>query len=562
MTADDRGPDGGATPAEAVPGPATGDATTPGTAPVPDARPGPDPAPGARTRRGRAARVVGGLAVLALTAGAVAAGASLGEADAVPLAAADVDAPPTPTTLGCVGTLQPPAERERGDSAFDPTPVAPVTRVDAVVAAGPGAGTADALPPAGSDATGTITAGGGALRLDDVTDPLVVRGAPARTAPVLAAATTSVVTAGDLRGLSAASCAQPGVDDWLVGGATTVGSTATLVLTNPGLTTAEVTLAVWGPNGPVEPTTDRHVVAPGATEVVDLGGAAAEQRGIVVHVTTTGGQVAAHLQDTAVEGFTPAGTDLVVPGAGPTTRQLVPGVVVEESQVGAAVGPALRLLAPGDGSATARVTLLGGDGPVELAGLDEVELAAGTVVDVPLAGLPAGAWTVVVDADAPVVAAAVAPRTGSAGELDDRPRLERAWSAATDAHAHGAVALPADVTATLVVGAVADGDDPTATGEGRARLHVLDEDGRVLSEHDVTVDAGTTGSWVVADLAEGADAAAGLELEVLAGADVVWAVHLQLAQEDGPLVSVLDPVPVADAAATLRVREDGRATRG
>ncbi|MFS0706306.1 DUF5719 family protein [Cellulomonas sp. 179-A 9B4 NHS] len=547
MTADDRTPD------DSTPD----DSTPEGTA-------------AARPRGGRVPRVLGGLAVLALAGGAVAAGVHLGVADAVPVAAADVDTPPTPTTLACAGTLQPPPERERGDDAFDPTPVAPATTVDAVVAAGPGAGPAEVLPPGPGDATDRLTAGGGVLRLDRVGDPLVVRGAPADTAPVLAAATTSLVGAGDLRGLSAASCAQPGVDDWLVGGATTVGATATLVLTNPGLTTAEVSLAVWGPNGPVEPTTDRHVVAPGATEVVDLGGAAAEQRGVVVHVTTTGGQVAAHVQDSAVEGFTPAGTDLVVPGRGPAQRQLVPGVVVEESQVGAEVGPAVRLLAPGEEGTTARVTLLGRDGPVDLPGVDEVELAAGTVVDVPLAGLPAGAWTVVVDADEPVVAAAVVTRTGTAGELDDRPRVERAWSAATSAgtptdapaDGHGAVALPAGVRATLVVGAVADGGDPTATGAGRARLHVLDDDGRVLSEHDVTVDAGTTGSWAVADLAPGAADAAGLELEVRGGADVVWAVQLEVAQQDGPLVSVLTPVPVADAAATLRVREDGRATRG
>ncbi|WP_166436034.1 DUF5719 family protein [Cellulomonas shaoxiangyii] len=518
-------------------------------------------APARTGRRGRAARVAGGLAVLALTAGAVGAGARMGAADAVPLAATAVEAPPTPTTLACVGTLQPPAEREREDAAFDPTPVEPSTAVDAVVAAGPGAGAVQVLGP-GTDGTDRLTPGGGALRVDGLGAPVVVRGEPAGTAPVLAAATTSLVTAGDQRGLAAASCVQPGVDVWLVGGATTVGATATLVLTNPGLTTAEVTLAVWGRNGPVEPTTDRHVVAPGATEVVDLGGAAAEQRGLVLQVSAAGGQVAAHVQDTAVEGFTPAGTDLVVPGAAPATRQLVPGVVVEESQVGAAVGPELRLLAPGDAGTSARVTLLGSDGPVALPGVDEVELAAGTVVDVPLGGLPAGAWTVVVDADEPVVAAAVTTRTGTAGELDDRPRVERAWSAATAADAHGAVALPSGVGATLVVGAVADGPDPTATGEGRARLRVLDEDGRELSAHDVTVDAGTTGSWPVADLVDGARAAAGLELEVLGGAHVVWAVGLQLDQEDGPLVSVLEPVPVRDAAATLRVREDGRPARG
>lgn len=536
----------------------TGDETGPvpaaqDAAPAKDA--GSEPA---APRGGRALRVAGAVAVLALTAGAVAAGAHLGTADAVPVAAVEVEAPPTPTALGCVGTLQPPDERRRGDAAFDPTPVAPVTTLDAVVPAGPGAGALDVLDGTAGEVA-RAAAGGGTVRVEDVEAPLVVRAAPADESPVVAAATTTRVTAGDLRGLSAASCVAPGVDHWLVGGATTVGSSAVLVLTNPGLTTAEVTAEVWGPNGPVESAAARHVVAPGATEAVDLGGAAAEQRALVVHVTTAGGQVVAHLQASVVEGFTPAGTDLVTAGPGPATRQLVPGVVVEESAVGAEVGPALRLLVPGEAATTARVTLLGADGPVELPGVDRVELAAGAVVDLPLAGLPAGAWTVVVDADEPVVAAAVATRTGSAGELDDRPRVERAWSAATAAPAHGAVALPGDVASRLVVGAVAEGDDPTARGEGRATLRVLDDDGRVLSEHDVTVDAGTTGSWSVADLAEGA---AGLELDVLPGAQVAWAVQLEVQQDDGALVSVLAPVPVADPAAALQVREDGRGTRG
>ncbi|QGQ18899.1 hypothetical protein GC089_06135 [Cellulomonas sp. JZ18] len=532
--------------------------TTDGTAAVAATGSGPQPEATRPARRGRAARVVGGLAVLTLAAGAVAAGAQLGAADEVPVGAVEVQAPPAPTTLGCVGTLQPPDERRRGDAAFDPSPVAPVTALDAVVPTGPGAGALTVLGGTGGEVE-RAGAGGASLRVEDVEAPLVVRAAPADEAPVVAAATTSLVTAGDLRGLSAASCVAPGVDDWLVGGATTVGSSAVLVLSNPGLTTAEVTAEVWGPNGPVESAAARHVVAPGATQTVDLGGAAAEQRALVVHVTTTGGQVVAHLQASVVEGFTPAGTDLVVPGAAPATRQVVPGVVVEESQVGAEVGPALRLLAPGDEATTARVTLLGADGPVEPAGVEEVELAAGTVVDVPLSGLAAGAWTVVVDASAPVVAAAVVTRTGTAGELDDRPRVERAWSAASAAARHGVVALPREAAARLVVGAVAEGDDATATGEGRARLRVLDEDGGVLSEHDVTVDAGTTGSWPVADLAEGA---AGLELEVLPGARVDWAVELEVLQEDGALVSVLAPVPVVDGDGALRVREDGRATRG
>ncbi|ADG75235.1 conserved hypothetical protein [Cellulomonas flavigena DSM 20109] len=498
-----------------------------------------------------------GLLVVALAGGAVAGATYLGVADPVAVAAVEVEVAPTPVALQCAGPVVLPQRAQRGDAAFDPAPVAPVVTLDAVTSAAAGAGPLAVAPLGGGPAVDELGAGGGSVYVPAVGEPLLVRAQPQEVPPVVAATSMSAVSAGDARGLAAASCRAPGNDEWFVGGSTAVGATATLVLTNPGLTPAQVELELFGPNGPVEASTTQHVVAPGTSKTVDLGGAAADQAALVVHVTVTGGQVAAHVQDTAVRGFTPAGTDLVVPGTGPATRQVVTAVVAPASEVGAPDAPALRLLAPGEAT-TARVALLGPDGPVELPGAQEVVLAAGEVTDVPLGGLPAGPYTVVVDAGAPLVAGAVVSATGTPGELDDEPRVERAWSSATPVGEHGVVALPRRVRgAQVVVGAV--GQDVDDQGEGVGTLRVLGRSGEVLAEHRVRVDAGTTGAWAVADLA---DEAAGVELEPTGGVPLAWGVALSVRQPDGNLVAVLDPVPVTGTSSALAVREDARSARG
>ncbi|MBO3093928.1 DUF5719 family protein [Cellulomonas dongxiuzhuiae] len=517
----------------------------------------PERAPAPREDRfRRAARAASGVLVLALAGGAVAAAARVGDAPVAPLAAVQVEVAPTPVTLQCPGPVLLPERTVRGDAAFDPAPVPAQVALDAVTAAGAGAGPLAVVATGPTGAAADAPGGGGSLHLGDVDAPLAVRAQPRETSPVAAASVASVVTDGDARGLAAASCRTPSSDDWLVGAATAVGSTATLVLTNPGLTVAQVELEVFGPTGPVDVSTTQHVVAAGGTKQIDLGGLAADQAALVVHLTAAGGQVAAHVQDTAVRGFTPAGTDLVVPGDAPATRQVVTGLVVAESQVGSPDAPVLRLLAPRDAT-TARIALLGGDGPVALPGAQDVALAAGEVTDVPLGGLPEGVYTVVVDAQAPVVAGAVTTSVGQQGGLDDEQRVERAWSASSALDAHGVVALPRGTDAAVVVGAV--GRDADDTREATATLRVLGGDGRALSEHDVRVDAGTTGAWRVADLAEGA---VGVELVPEGDVAVAWAVSLRVEREDGSLMAVLGPVPVTGSADARDVREDARPARG
>jgi len=535
--------------------------------------------------RGRLVRAASGLAVL----GAVAAVVTLGQwpvqgtaaAQGVPLPPQEVAVPPSATTLVCAGPLILPDDTGRGDAEFDPTPVDPISTLTAVTSVPPGtsgdgvaAGTVTTLD--GTQTLETLTAGGDGVSVSSVGGPLAVHAQPGTEPARVGAVSSGLVKAGDLRGLAAASCAQPVADAWLVGGATDLSSTAQLVLDNAGSTPAEVTLDLWGPTGRVDLSGERYLVAPGGERVVVLGGIAAEQRRVALHVSATGGRVGVHVQDSVLDGFTPAGTDLVVPGAAPSRRQVVPGVSVVASTVNDPHAPALRLLAPGDAATTAHVTLLGPGGPEQLPGAESVELAPGEVTDVPLGGLAAGAYTVVVSASEPVVAAAVVSRPGSAGELDDTPSTERAWAASVTPGQGGVAVLPSGTHGMLVVAAVPDGDDDGTDGSGEGTLRLLGAGGELLAERPLSVPAGTTGSWTLDGLLAGsgpvvpggtddaaeppAEGVRAVDLVTASGATVrlSWALVAEVDRKDGVLVSVLDPVPVRAGAPSVAVRPDPR----
>lgn len=513
----------------------------------------------ARRARERALQTVSGVALLAAVAASLAVGGRLGVAPVQAGGPVQVEVPPSASTLVCPGPLVLPGGSGRGDAGFDPVPVPPQARVEVLSVAGPGAGDVAVTGLDAASVVTTLPAGGGSTGLDAADTTTAVRAAPAQDAPLVAATAAVRVTDGDLRGTAAASCTAPGVEQWLVGGSTAPGATAQLLLVNAGLTAAQVEVRVLGAAGPVDLATDLVVVAPGDRSVVDLTGAAPGQPALVVHVSSTGGQVAAYLQDARLDGFTPAGVEVVAPSAAPATRQRVPGVSAGPDEADSAV---LRLLAT-ERSTTATVTVLGEEGPVEVPGLDRVPLTAGTVVDVPLTGLAEGERTVVVDAGAPVVAAAESARTGEPGELDDAPRVERAWSPSTPGD-DGVVALPAGMDARIVVGAVAAGD-AAGEGVGTALLRVLDDRGEAVLESTVSVDAGTTGSWDLAELSDEdlTEVAAGVQLVDSVGAELAWSVLVQREQADGTLVSVLVPVPAPAQEPTVAVVEDPRvALRG
>ncbi|WP_353708705.1 DUF5719 family protein [Cellulosimicrobium sp. ES-005] len=557
-------------------------------------------------RRGVVRRVTttGAGLVGMLAVGAVAAFGSTG-ATLVPAAPPPADpvervaVEPAPEVTVCPGPARLTDPETVGDAQFGPAPVGTESSLRAVVA---GAGSAEI---GAFDGTAART---GARALDrapdaDVTvstveDPgagsvLTVRPGEG-AAPRVAASVGSVTTAGDLRGLAAASCARPGISQWLVGGSTQIGSSTQLVLQNPGLTPAVVQVDVWGQGGAaVLSGGGQQLVGPGEEVVTLVEAAAPEQRRLVVHVAATGGLVSAYLQHSTLDGLVPLGVDYVVPGADPAHDLALAGVASIGEAVDDPHAPQLRLLAPGDQAGTAQVTVYGADGPVPLRGVEDVALTPGVVTDVSLGGLPAGSYAVAVHADVPVVAGASVDRRGEADPdlLHEERQYDRAWIAARalvppaedapavadDARA-GQVALVPGTTSVLTLAAVPatgpaeDGDD--AAGRLELRVRAYDEDGAEAGTTTVALAAGTTQTLDPSALvAEGSDATvAAVTVDVVGprgDLEPVWSVTASAGHPSGDdgdetpsLLSVLLPVADVPAPGTVAVRASGTAGLG
>ncbi|PKQ14752.1 MAG: hypothetical protein CVT68_10235, partial [Actinobacteria bacterium HGW-Actinobacteria-8] len=117
---------------------------------------------------------------------------------------------------------------------------------------------------------------------------------PAETRPVgfgwgaddAIAAQMERIADGDIEGWAGLTCAQPSFDQWLVGGATTLGSSARLVLSNPSAAPTEVTVTIYGPLGA---QVDQLLVPVAAGDAVQrlIEGIAAEMSAMVVRVEAT-----------------------------------------------------------------------------------------------------------------------------------------------------------------------------------------------------------------------------------------------------------------------------------
>lgn len=216
---------------------------------------------------------------------------------------------------------------------------------------------------------------------------------------------------GASRGLAASPCARPITDGWILGGSSTVGRLAQILLVNDDDRAAQVDLLVYGADGEVVSPAGSGVVVPALSRsVVRLSALAPDQRFTAVHVIARTGRIAVSGLQTAAKGFTPLGMS-ALPVTQPGRRVVIPDIPK-------VAGARLLLLSP-TGPAEAAVKLLTKDGAITPVGLDAVSLEQNQLASLDLrdalAGEPAG---VLVTADVPVVAAVVVT-TGSGSELKE-----------------------------------------------------------------------------------------------------------------------------------------------
>ncbi|MCS5508029.1 DUF5719 family protein [Curtobacterium flaccumfaciens pv. flaccumfaciens] len=254
-------------------------------------------------------------------------------------------------------------------------------------------------------------------------DPRLLTAPAGETTPQVAGSSFQSVSNGDLVGAGAASCDDPSQSTWLVGGSTETGRTSLVTLSNPTDVNATVDLAIFDSNGTVSaPGTTGIVVAPNTQKVVPLSGFVSDAASTVVHVTSSGGQIVAHMQETVVRTLTPGGYDIVSGGAAPTRSQVIPAVALANAKAAqrgsdtADAAPVVRLFVPGERSARVTLGITTADG-----GGTTVNATAepGVVTDVPLDDFPDGRYSFTITSTAPIVAGArtTTPTDGDGTDL-------------------------------------------------------------------------------------------------------------------------------------------------
>ena len=270
------------------------------------------------------------------------------------------------------------------------------------------------------------------------------------------AASSATITADDLRGYTASACRPPLIESWLVGGSTTTGAADLVLLANPSDVAATVQLTLYGATGLTTPPggADLRVDAH-SQRIVPLAALGVAEEAPIVRVTASGAPVAASLQSNITRTLLPGGVEQTGAIVAAETTQVIPGVQVLPTAVDAGASGAttvVRVVSPA-APTTVTVTVVDEDGEEALR--QEAPLEADLPVEIDVAGLAAGRYSVTVTADAPVVAAVW--QTTGLGEDSDF-----AWyTPAPLIAAPTLVAVPPGPTSVLFLAGAGDDADVT-----------------------------------------------------------------------------------------------------
>lgn len=519
------------------------------------------------TRPARRMRAVG--AALAGTVLAGLAGGLTVAASAVPAPtslttgnAPSVDVPTADAVRACPGPARLLSGTPvQGDPQFSPASRTARTRVSGIVlsdtqgtlpdtALGPQGGPALKSLPGQKVPAGTVAQPRAAAIAGQGVDALTLLTAkPLAGTPASTGALTRFEAGdGDLRGLATATCTAPTNDQWLLGAETTVGRTSILTLTNPSSSPATVDLEFFGdkPLTQAPPSSRGLQVKPDSSASYVLSGYMPGQANVSVHVRSTGAPVAATIQQSTLRGLTPGGVELITPAAAPAPRQTVTGIELQDPARAKDLtarsgyedaGAAVQITVPGAADAVVQLRVYGRNGAVQLPGGGVVTAKAGTVTEVPLAGLPAGTYSVSATADVSFTASARVPRGLSADEPLDMA-VASASQRIGDSH--------------VVTVGQGSGSRQIVFGvpEGRAQIRAVPvtEDGAFHSAVLLDVAGGTT---AVLDAPDKVDGSALTGYVLSASGDPAYG--SLLFKGDGNAISAATIVPAAAGARSLPV---------
>lgn len=178
------------------------------------------------------------------------------------------------------------------------------------------------------------------------------------------------------RGLAVLRCSAPGTEAWFVGGSTSVGDSALLVLANPDTVDAVVDVRGWSGEGVVDPRAGAGIVVPArARAAVRVDDLAPGRSLLALHLSAVRGRFVAALKHSrVVAGTSPAGVEWVPPSPPPALSVVLPGLPP---------GPGTRSVQvtnPGAEDTQVSLQLTTADGQFVPLGVQTVQVPAGTSV--------------------------------------------------------------------------------------------------------------------------------------------------------------------------------------
>lgn len=273
----------------------------------------------------------------------------------------------------------------------------------------------------------------------------------------IAGSTTHTGMSGDMRGLAVNPCQWASNSVWLVGSSSDLANYNRLVVSNPGLTTITAEIDGFSSTGPLDLGSNAVINIPARSQqVVNLDGLLAADPRIALRVSTSSGRVSATLQSNALDGFDPAGISFVN-ASDDGSNIVVPGVVIPGQATEAAAtqssslaaentSVSIRVVNPAAEDVTASIYTLSGNGRELLSGGEGVTLAPMSVLDLSLAGLAPGDYSIEVEASGTVSAGVVM------AEADTEAGLDYAWLSAQPMISRGGAAFDADIARLIISG--------------------------------------------------------------------------------------------------------------
>jgi hypothetical protein len=189
-----------------------------------------------------------------------------------------------------------------------------------------------------------------------------------------------------------------------------------------------VNVELFGENGAITaPGTSGIIVPASGQRVLSLAGFQPDIVSPVVHVSSTGGQVVADLQESIVRGLDAGGVDIIGPTTSPSLQNVIPGLLlvgvsaVQALRVGGAsyddLSTVLRMFAPGTGTVSTTISVIPEDGAAKGTSFS-YDIEAGRVIDVPIGDLADGSYTVKIVSPVPLIASARVSSAATGGPTD------------------------------------------------------------------------------------------------------------------------------------------------